>query len=316
MKFNIKIAYAQAKEYYRNYSYNSGSNVKYYNFWKDQTPQEMWLTKFIEHNHILNNKTVNFYSVLGPEYNLKKKRKGVNIFFSGENMHSERFKSYRTLCEQVDFDLYIDFDRTIKENSIRFPLWIMYMFKPDSEFEDIQSKVNSLRYPDINERTAFCSIVASHDWNGIRSEIMDGLSAIEKIHSAGNFRKNTNALDLNGNNKHTFIRDYKFNICPENSNAEGYVTEKIFQAIDAGCIPIYWGANNNPEYDILNQDAILFWNQAQDNSKTIRFIRELLVDEKKYIDFVSQDRLLPDAADVIWNYFNNLKQGLNDVINK
>lgn len=37
------------------------------------------------------------------------------------------------------------------------------------------------------------------------------------------------------------IRGYKFNLCPENNRMEGYVTEKVIDAIVAGCIPIYYG---------------------------------------------------------------------------
>ncbi len=38
---------------------------------------------------------------------------------------------------------------------------------------------------------------------------------------------------------------YKFAICYENAkDVSGYITEKIFDCFFAGCIPIYWGANN------------------------------------------------------------------------
>jgi hypothetical protein len=47
-----------------------------------------------------------------------------------------------------------------------------------------------------------------------------------------------------------------FNICPENTIREGYVTEKVFQAVEAGCIPIYDGpAEVEPK--VLNADRIL-----------------------------------------------------------
>ncbi|XPV67637.1 MAG: glycosyltransferase family 10 domain-containing protein [Halarcobacter sp.] len=39
--------------------------------------------------------------------------------------------------------------------------------------------------------------------------------------------------------------NYKFAICYENiKDQPGYITEKIFDTFFAGCIPIYWGANN------------------------------------------------------------------------
>lgn len=50
-------------------------------------------------------------------------------------------------------------------------------------------------------------------------------------------------------NKLSTMRMYKFCICPENIYGEkGYITEKIFDALFAGCIPIYKGASNIKEY--------------------------------------------------------------------
>jgi len=41
------------------------------------------------------------------------------------------------------------------------------------------------------------------------------------------------------------LRNYKFNICYENiRDIPGYITEKIFDCFFAGCVPVYWGANN------------------------------------------------------------------------
>src|SRR3989344_5204980 len=45
------------------------------------------------------------------------------------------------------------------------------------------------------------------------------------------------------------LKNYRFCICYENvHDVKGYITEKIFDAFAAGCIPIYWGASNVTEY--------------------------------------------------------------------
>lgn len=42
---------------------------------------------------------------------------------------------------------------------------------------------------------------------------------------------------------------YKFCICYENMrDVNGYITEKIFDAFKAGCVPVYWGAQNITDY--------------------------------------------------------------------
>lgn len=44
-------------------------------------------------------------------------------------------------------------------------------------------------------------------------------------------------------NKHSVMRNYKFSICFENAkDIPGYITEKIFDSMIAGCIPVYLGA--------------------------------------------------------------------------
>lgn len=44
--------------------------------------------------------------------------------------------------------------------------------------------------------------------------------------------------------KRDFFSKTKFCIAMENSNAKDYVSEKLWQALDAGCLPIYMGAPN------------------------------------------------------------------------
>jgi len=45
--------------------------------------------------------------------------------------------------------------------------------------------------------------------------------------------------------KKPVLEQYKFSICYENArDISGYITEKIFDCFIAGCVPVYWGANN------------------------------------------------------------------------
>lgn len=52
------------------------------------------------------------------------------------------------------------------------------------------------------------------------------------------------------------FRNYKFSICFENAQQiPGYITEKIFDSLLAGCIPVYWGAPNVQDY--VNPDCFI-----------------------------------------------------------
>ncbi len=45
--------------------------------------------------------------------------------------------------------------------------------------------------------------------------------------------------------KRNVLEKYRFSICYENArDIPGYITEKIFDCFFAGCVPVYWGANN------------------------------------------------------------------------
>lgn len=44
--------------------------------------------------------------------------------------------------------------------------------------------------------------------------------------------------------KSDILKNYMFNLCPENSMYPGYYTEKIVEAFAAGCIPISWSDSN------------------------------------------------------------------------
>ncbi|MFI5334248.1 MAG: glycosyltransferase family 10 domain-containing protein [Chlamydiales bacterium] len=45
------------------------------------------------------------------------------------------------------------------------------------------------------------------------------------------------------------MKSYRFCICYENiEGKKGYITEKIFDAFSAGCVPVYWGASNVEQY--------------------------------------------------------------------
>ncbi|WP_374980280.1 glycosyltransferase family 10 [Pseudomonas solani] len=49
--------------------------------------------------------------------------------------------------------------------------------------------------------------------------------------------------------KREVLERYQFSICYENArDIPGYITEKIFDSFFAGCVPVYWGADNVEEH--------------------------------------------------------------------
>lgn len=64
-----------------------------------------------------------------------------------------------------------------------------------------------------------------------------------------NWEAISSSIGLLNEDKQTVFRKYKFCICYENMrNQQGYITERFFEALYGGCVPIYWGADNMTDY--------------------------------------------------------------------
>ena len=59
--------------------------------------------------------------------------------------------------------------------------------------------------------------------------------------------------------KHALNRATRFVISPENSAGDGYVTEKIADALAAGAVPVYWGGDLPPDSNVFNPARILLY---------------------------------------------------------
>ena len=54
-----------------------------------------------------------------------------------------------------------------------------------------------------------------------------------------------------------YLSRFRYNLCPENTCAPGYTTEKLFHAVLAGAIPIYWGHKETVVNDeIVNAECV------------------------------------------------------------
>jgi hypothetical protein len=100
------------------------------------------------------------------------------------------------------------------------------------------------------EREKFCAFVVTNPGNPKRNAALDVIGRCGHVDSAGRYKNNVGSdifAGLGGGGgeekKVRFLENYRWNITYENSMGEGYVTEKLFHAKVAGCIPIYWGSD-------------------------------------------------------------------------
>lgn len=298
-------------EEYQRQTERNYHDICFYNWWPIEDYTSLWLYRFVKNNGLCQtaNKPIIFCSVFGDREVLSHVNDGFKIFFTGENLQSPQWAQYSDgLLEDKNCALSIGFDEFEDNRYLRFPLWLTYVFEPELDEKKIRERCEQLRYPTIGYREKFACLIARADTSGVRTAMYEGLKGIERIDCPSElFHNDESLIEQFEDDKVKYMQQYLFNICPENSNADGYCTEKVFEAIAAGCIPIYWGSYNRPEEKILNPNAIIFWDKDSDGSEAIHKIRELYEEPGKMKEFMRQPRLLPNAEEEIIRMMNELK---------
>ncbi len=301
-------------------------NICFSNWWNEKK-ENSWFYKFAVSCNNNCNLKIHFYSVFGNP-NIQLKKDDVNIFFSGENLepfdysrenanlYSVKLFQKRILAygdyQTNRADLSIGFGNKNYANYIRFPLWITYMLEPDDNEETIIEKINAIdKVHNSFDTSGQAALFAGHDDFGTRTEIYETLKQHMTIVCPGKFQHNTG--DIWVKDKNQYLRDFKFNICAENVDADGYVSEKIFDAFASGTIPIYIGAKMCPEPEIFNKEAIIQWNLNGNNEHNIHKIMELLHNPKCYHDFCKIPKFQPNAAQKIYAMLTELKNSYNAI---
>ena len=292
--------------------------IRFYNLWKEDF-EEVWFYRFMQARHLLDgsSKKIAFYSVFGSRDVIKYDDNDIRCFFTAENVHAFNSKDYADLfLNDPRVGLSMAFDFFEDDKYLRLPTWVLRFFSPEASYDEIVNRCDRLSHAyDGSTRDRFASLIASWDPTGLRQDMFTKLSAVGRVDCPGKWNHNDDTLmQLFSDEKRRYLLTYRYNVCPENSNAYGYVTEKLFDAIDAGCVPIYWGSYNRPEQDVLNQDAILFWNDNSSNNSSLRFIEEMERNPKLFDDFAKQERLLPHAADVVFSMYESLEMKLKELI--
>ncbi|MDR0312086.1 MAG: glycosyltransferase [Treponema sp.] len=259
---------------------------------------------------------IQFFSVFGKKNKILKSKALCKIFYAGKNVNYEiNRKNYNTNCID-DVSLSFGFDYINTDNYFRLPLWLLYYFKPNDTKDDIGRKLNNFKKK--NPKNKFCSLIASHDRNGIKTKIYNEVIKIDHVDCPGILLHNDETLHKRySNDKVVYLQQYKFNICPENSISPGYVTEKLFQALYSGCIPIYSGWNNDPETDIINPNIIIFYDSTDDtkNISSISEVKKIHSVDKLYNSFIAQpffcDTAIDKVSEMLQQFTNKIQCCIN-----
>ncbi len=102
-------------------------------------------------------------------------------------------------------------------------------------------------------------------------------------------------------NKKETLEKYRFAICYENArDISGYITEKIFDCFFAGCIPVYWGANNITKY--VPQECFIDKRDYKTYEELYDYISNLSDEEymrylKNIEHFLNSDKIYPFSSE-------------------
>ena len=139
---------------------------------------------------------------------------------------------------------------------------------------------------DTKERTCnICMLISSPVNQSSRQEYLKELMQEIHIDSYGKLFNNKKMDQDNGReSKINLYKQYKFVIAFENACATDYVTEKFFDPLIAGAIPIYLGAPNIDEY-APGEHCFIHVNDFKSPKELASYIKECCNNEQEYQSF-------------------------------
>ncbi|MCT7952797.1 glycosyltransferase family 25 protein [Ancylothrix sp. C2] len=90
--------------------------------------------------------------------------------------------------------------------------------------------------------------------------------------------ENSRAGDWHGR-KLEILPKYHFNLCFENTIADYYCTEKIWDSIGCGCLPIYYGGKNSTIYEDFETNSFLDYTDFRNPHELFEYIEAMTIDE-------------------------------------
>jgi hypothetical protein len=255
--------------------------LKFVDFWTDMNkPEGNYFYEILSRRYDVefsDDPEIIIFSNYGNEY---LKYKCTRIFFSAEN-------------QKPDFiacDYAIGFEYLDDPRYLRFPLWALY-YLGYIKWINVKRLDMPVAGGELEQqwkaKKKFCCFIVSNAKCKKRNDFFTTLNSVKPVDSAGRYLNNIGYFLEGGSvEKLDFIRDYKFVISFENESHPGYTTEKVFEPLLAGCIPIYWG-NPSVETD-FNKKRILHYDDFTTEKQLIQKILDIDSNDELAFDIVKE----------------------------
>ena len=149
--------------------------------------------------------------------------------------------------------------------------------------------VTQVKQIDIKKKK-FCAWVVSNGSGEARNLFFDKLSQYKTVDSGGSFRNNVGGPV---EDKLKFLADYKFSICFENSKTQGYISEKLSDAFEAGTIPIYYG--DDTVLELLNNKSYIHVKDESEFDEKIELIKKIDQNDTLYEEMIKEKIVIDDS---------------------
>jgi hypothetical protein len=293
--------------------------LRYEYFWPGLNPNDFFITKYFESASITQNDDYDILvcSVFPNRYiNINPKAK--IILFNGEhssyivnfiqktNIYPHILMGFCDIPQQTIKELYVNYTLP---TLIYYPLWILYydnVFSQDY-FNKKNEEIMNITREEFDKKR-ICCLINSHDMNNVRTPIYNFIKLNNgNVDCPGRLLNNMNnkLVGTSSEDKLRFMSNYKFNICSENKYGLGYLTEKLPQCMDSGCIPLYIGCKdtNKINYKIFNINRVVFMDKSDNFDK----LKELLDSPDKQYELYKQPIFNDDSFKILKNFMNLTK---------
>ena len=247
-----------------------------------------------------NNPDYLIYATFGCEHILYKFNNTINIAFFTENQLPDlNFADYAVGLGHINhLDRFFTFPYIVYDMNLR-----------NITSRDIDIiRNNVLKF---EKREKFCAVLITNPV-GFRLYFLNELNKYKKIDMAGRFHNNVGEYV---SDKVKFLKKYKFSIAMENSEADGYASEKIIDSFLAGTIPIYYGDYMVDEY--INPKSYILIKNELDLENKINYIIQIdnddnlyrkIMKEKVFIDDFFVDNIQNDRKKFLLHIFEQKKE--------
>ena len=216
-----------------------------------------------------------FYTTFSCNFLKSKYNNSIKIAYFAEN----QLPDFRMTDYAISNSHFNYLDRHIYAPSI-----YRNLFYKNVSYDDFKkARKNALNGP---KRTKFCATVISNI-EGKRINFIEEINKYKNIDQGGSYNNN---IGGKVKDKIEFLTLYKFSIAMENSENNGYITEKLMDSFLGGTIPIYYGGYMADEF--FNPKSFILIRGENDLNKKIEYIKLIDNDDELYRSILKEEVLL------------------------